>query len=77
MPVAQEMKVVLDINRFWDDELTGTQLAQDLGMNYKSISNLKKGTEKGDYKTLVKLSRYFSNRLGKKITIEDLLVIEE
>ena len=72
-----EMKVVLDINKFWDKELTGTQLAKDLGMNYRSITNLRKGTDRGSWETLVKLSRYFWSRLGREVKIEELLVIEE
>ncbi|MFL9458465.1 MULTISPECIES: hypothetical protein [Nostocales] len=40
-------------------------------MNPKAITALKKGTEKGDWITLVKLSRYFG------VPIEDLLEIED
>ncbi len=77
MLLNPEMKVVLDVSPFWDDDLTGIQLAQELGMNYRSISTLRKGTDRGSWETLIKLSRFFSQRLGRKVTIEDLLVIEE
>ena len=77
MLLNPEMKVVLDVSPFWDDDLTGIELAQELGMNYRSISNLRKGTDRGSWETLIKLSRFFSKRLGRKVTIEDLLVIKE
>ncbi len=77
MLLNPEMKVVLDVSPFWDDDLTGIQLAQELGMNYRSISTLRKGTDRGSWETLIKLSRFFSKRLGREVTIEDLLVIKE
>ena len=77
MLLNPELKVVLDVSPFWDDDLTGIELAQELGMNYRSISNLRKGTDRGSWETLIKLSRFFSKRLGRKVTIEDLLVIKE
>ena len=77
MLLNPEMKVVLDVSPFWDDDLTGIELAQELGMNYRSISTLRKGTDRGSWETLIKLSRFFSKRLGRKVTIEDLLVIKE
>lgn len=77
MFLSPEMKVVLDVSPFWDDDLTGIKLAQELGMNYRSISTLRKGTDRGSWETLIKLSRFFSKRLGREVTIEDLLVIKE
>lgn len=77
MLVSPQMKVVLDVSPFWDDDLTGIELAKELGMNYRSISTLRKGTDRGNWETLIKLSRFFSKRLGREVTIEDLLVIKE
>ncbi len=77
MLLSPQMKVVLDVSPFWDDDLTGIELAKELGMNYRSISTLRKGTDRGSWETLIKLSRFFSKRLGKKVTVEDLLVIKE
>ncbi len=77
MLLSPQMKVVLDVSPFWDDDLTGIELAKELGMNYRSISTLRKGTDRGSWETLIKLSRFFSKRLGREVTIEDLLVIKE
>ena len=77
MFVNLRMKVVLDLTPFWDDDLTGIELAQELGMNYRSITNLRKGTERGSWETLIKLSRFFSSRLGREVKLEELLVIKE
>ncbi|BCX10806.1 hypothetical protein [Fischerella thermalis] len=35
------------------------QVVKDLDMNTRSITAQRKGTDKGDWATLVKLSRYF------------------
>lgn len=67
----ETVKVVVNISRFWRDDMTVVQVAKDLDMNARSITSLRKGTEKGDWATLVKLSRYF------KVPISDLLEIEE
>ncbi len=65
------MKVTVNISRFWKDDLTVAKAAEDLKMNPRSITALRKGTEKGDWATLVKLSRYFN------VTLEQLLEVEE
>jgi transcriptional regulator with XRE-family HTH domain len=66
----EPVKVTVNISRFWRDGMTVAQVAQDLNMNTRSITALRKGTEKGDWATLVKLSRYF------KVPIDELLEID-
>ncbi len=67
----EAMKVTVNISRFWREGLTVAQVAKDLEMNTRSITALRKGTEKGDWATLVRLSRYFD------VSIQELLEIEE
>ena len=64
-------RVHLNVSRYWPKGLTVRQAAEDLKMNTRSISAIRKGTEKGDWATLVKLSRYFN------VSINQLLDIEE
>jgi DNA-binding XRE family transcriptional regulator len=64
------VKVTVNISRFWREGMTVIQVAKDLDMNTRSITALKKGTEKGDWATLVKLSRYF------QVPIDDLLQVD-
>lgn len=71
MIVVEPVKAIVNISRFWREGMTVNQVAEDLGMNARSITTLRKGTEKGDWVTLVKLSKYFN------VSIEELLEIEE
>ncbi len=71
------MRVFLDVSKLWDEELTVTKAAEDLKMNSRTLTTIKKGTERGNWETLVKLARYFSDRHGRKIALEELLRIEE
>ncbi|MDJ0599042.1 MAG: hypothetical protein QNJ37_09420 [Crocosphaera sp.] len=77
MLVIEQMKVVLDVNKLWPENLTIAQAAQDLKMNPRSLTTIKKGTERGNWETLVKLSRYFSGIYQREIPLEELLKIEE
>ncbi len=77
MLVTEEMKVVLDVSQLWPENLTIAQAAEDLKMNPRSLTTIKKGTERGNWETLVKLARYFSNIYGRNIPLEELLKIEE
>ncbi|MEM6432261.1 MAG: hypothetical protein AAF773_00160 [Cyanobacteria bacterium P01_D01_bin.115] len=71
------MKVILDISSFWPDDVTIETAAKELQMNPRSISTMKKGTERGNWDTLIKLSRWLSYRTGKPVAIDDLLVIHD
>lgn len=68
--------VKLNIQQFWPEDLTITQAAEDLDMNPRSITNLRKGTERGEWITLFKLVEYFSRKANREITLEDLFDIE-
>jgi len=72
-----EMKVILDVSKLWPDDLTIAKAAEDLEMNPRSLTTIKKGTERGNWETLVKLARYFSQHYGRQISLEELLRIEE
>ena len=65
-----------NINRFWPTELTITQAAEDLDMNPKSLTNIRKGTERCEWITLFKLAEYLSEKTGKQISLEDLFEVE-
>lgn len=76
------MKVLLDIKPFWPKGLSLEQAEAELGLaglrlNRRSLGSIRKGTEKGDWATLIKLSRYLSEKTGKVITINDLLNIQD
>lgn len=66
----------LNINRFWPDDLTITKAAEDLNMNPRSLTTIRKGTERGEWLTLFKLAEYLSEKTGEKISLEDLFEIE-
>ncbi len=51
-------------------------LAGDLGMNPRSITALKRGTEKGEWITLCKLAEYLSEKLNRQVQLQDLLEVK-
>jgi hypothetical protein len=57
--------------------MTVERIAKELDMNPRSITTLRKGTERGDWGTLVKLSRWLSEKHGRTISIEEMLTVEE
>jgi len=65
------MRVRLKVDQYWPEGLTIEALAQQLGMNRRAVGALKRGTYRGEWTTLVKLSRAFG------VPIEKLLEIEE
>lgn len=56
--------------------LTLDKIAQDLEMNPRSITNLKRGTERGDWFTQFRLAKYLSEKLGREVDVKDLFVVE-
>lgn len=66
----------LNVNRFWPDNLTITKAAEDLNMNPRSLTTIRKGTERGEWLTLFKLAEYLSKITGKQIALEDLFEVE-
>ena len=65
------MKAVLNISKLWKSDDTVGDVAKALGVTRKTVSQLKKGTEKGNWSTLVKVSQYYG------VPLENLLDIEE
>jgi len=57
--------------------LTLGQIAEALEMNPRSITTLKRGTEKGDWITAFRLAAYLTEQLGRNVALEDLFLIEE
>lgn len=66
----------LNVNRFWPTELTITQAAEDTGLNSRTLTNIRKGTERGEWITLFKLAEYLSKKTDQKISLEDLFEVE-
>ena len=66
-----QMKAVLNISKLWKSDDTVGDVAKALGVTRKTVSQLKKGTEKGNWITLVKVSQYYG------VPLENLLDIEE
>ncbi len=81
MPKHLNMKVKLDIEPFWPKGLSLEQAERELremgSLNRRSISAIRKGTEKGDWATPYKLARYLSKKEGKEIQPQDLFKVEE
>lgn len=73
---SKPLRVFLDITPFWPNGLSTVDAAKELGMNPRSITTIRKGTERGSWDTLVKLSRWLSWRGEKEVSINDLLRIE-
>lgn len=51
--------------------MTTRKLAEDLGMNPKAITGLRKGTERGDWETLILLAEYFGVSIEQLFTVKD------
>jgi len=68
---ALGMKAVLNISKVWKDSDTVGKVAEALGVSRKTVSQLKKGTEKGDWITLIKVAEYYN------VSLEDLLEIQK
>ncbi len=66
----------LNVNRFWPESLTITKAAEELSMNPRSLTTIRKGTERGEWLTLFKLADYLSKKTGKHISLEDLFEVE-
>lgn len=66
----------LNVNRFWPDNLTITKAAEELQMNPRSLTTIRKGTERGEWLTLFKLAEYLSEKTGRHISLEDLFEVE-
>ena len=69
-------KVKLNILPFWPEDLTVTQAAEDLAMNPRSLTAIRKGTERGEWATLFKLVDYFSEKAGRQLALEELFEVE-
>lgn len=67
----------LNVMKFWPDDLTITQAAEDLDMNPRSLTNIRKGTDRGEWLTLFKLAEYLSQKTGRKLALEDLFDIDK
>jgi len=65
------MRVRLNIHPYWTEGLKIGEVANAIGINPKALTAIRRGTERGEWATLVKLARYFN------VTIEQLLEIEE
>ena len=70
------VKVTLDVKDFWPEDVTIETAAKELEMNPRSITTIRKGTERGSWDTLVKLARWLSWRTNKTVSIDDLLSVE-
>lgn len=82
MSISLDMKVKLDIEPFWPKGLSLEQAERELremglSLNRRSISAIRKGTEKGDWSTPYKLARYLSKKVGREIQPQELFKVEE
>lgn len=71
-----EMKVLLKIDKFWPVGVTVKAAAEAMEMNERSIPGLKRGTEKGEWATLIKVQRWLSEN-GTQVSLEELLEVTD
>ena len=62
------VKVTLNISDLWPEGVTVEMAAKELNMNPRSVTTMRKGTERGHWETLVKVSRWLTYRTGKKVS---------
>jgi DNA-binding Xre family transcriptional regulator len=73
-----DIRVTIRLEPFWTEDLTNDKVADAIGVDTNSISNLRKGTvDRCKLTTLVKLKEFFSQRAGKPLMLEDFLKVEE
>ena len=82
LSTTPDMKVTLNIAPFWPEGLSLERAEQEmremgLPLNRRSLSAIRKGTEKGDWATPFKLARYLSKKTGKTIEAQELFDVEE
>lgn len=70
------MRAFLRIDDIWPKGITVNQAAEELEMNPRSVSTLRRGTEKGTWVTLIKVQRWLASN-GREYTLEDLIEVEE
>lgn len=56
---------------FWKEGMTVEKVAKDLDVNPRTVSGLRRGTNKGDWSTLLNCARYFN------VPVEALIQIDE
>lgn len=76
------MKVFLDLKKLWPRDSEGKDVtlreaSEALDMNQRSLTVIRKGTERGNWDTLVKLKRWLESRHDRVISIEELLRVED
>jgi hypothetical protein len=77
-----EVKVTLNIEPFWPKGLSLEKAEEEmramgLPLNRRSLSAIRKGTEKGDWATPFKIARYLSFKVGREIQAVELFKVEE
>ena len=73
---GQPTRVVLRVNHLFPKNLSNRQIGEKLELTDQSVANLRRGTERGEWATLIKLARWLSDVHGRVFAIEDLLSIE-
>ena len=71
-----EMKVLLTTDQVWPVGVTVMAAAEAMEMNERSIPGLKRGTEKGEWATLIKVQRWLSEN-GTQVSLEELLEVTD
>jgi transcriptional regulator with XRE-family HTH domain len=69
--VKKIKRATLCIMPFWKEGMTVDKVAKELDVNPRTVSGLRKGTDKGDWSTLLNCARYFG------VPVESLIKIEE
>ena len=70
-----DKEIWVRLSRAWDDEITNQEMAEATGIPLNTISKYKNGASVSQFTTLWRMCRYLSDRLGRKIYMEDVLEI--
>jgi transcriptional regulator with XRE-family HTH domain len=71
LEVKRVKRATVCIMPFWKEGMTVEKVAKDLEVNPRTVSGLRRGTNKGDWSTLLNCARYFN------VPVEALIRIDE
>ena len=72
------MKVTINLEPFWTEDLTNANVADAIGIHPNSVSNLRSGSvDRCKLETIMKLREFFSKKIGKPVSFDDLINVEE
>ena len=68
-----EREVRVRLGRVWDEAITNLEMSEETDIPLNTISKYKNGASINQITTIWRMCEYLSDRLGRKIYIEDVL----